>query len=120
MITQSGVEKSQLTIDQLMICNVDGSAEDSSQRPSAETPLHTCLYELDESVGAVLHTHSVSSTVISRAAGNSVSISGFEMQKAIRGVTTHKDTLDIPVFGQSAGHVETCGLCCEVLAKKMN
>lgn len=98
MITQSGREKSRLEIDDLMICNFSGKAEDSAHRPSAETPLHTALYNLDEGIGAVLHTHSVTATVLSRAAGKSVQISGFEMQKAVAGVHSHEETIELPVF----------------------
>ena len=81
-----------------MICDLTGNAEDPAHRPSAETPLHTALYTLDEGIGAVLHTHSVPSTVLSRAAGTSVSITNFEMQKAIAGIQSHETTLVIPVF----------------------
>lgn len=98
LITQSGREKSQLAIEDLMICDLHGAAVNSVDRPSAETPLHTCLYQLDNEIGAVLHTHSVASTIVSRAAGQSVSIAGFEMQKALSGVSSHEETIDIPVF----------------------
>lgn len=98
LITQSGREKSLLTIDDLMICDLQGSAVNSSNRPSAETPLHTCLYQLDPEIGAVLHTHSVTSTVLSRASANNISISGFEMQKAMAGVSSHEEAVDIPIF----------------------
>lgn len=98
LITQSGREKSQLAIGDLMICDLQGAAVNSTGRPSAETPLHTCLYRLDTEIGAVLHTHSVTSTILSRASGQSVSISGFEMQKAISGVSSHEESIIIPVF----------------------
>ena len=71
LITQSGREKSRLIPDDLMICDFHGQAIDTQQRPSAETPVHTCLYKLDAGIGAVLHTHSVAATVLSRAMGRS-------------------------------------------------
>ena len=98
LITRSGCEKSQLAIEHLMVCDLQGAAVNSTSRPSAETPLHTCLYQLDTEIGAVLHTHSVTSTVLSRASGQSVSISGFEMQKAMSGVSSHEESIDIPIF----------------------
>jgi methylthioribulose-1-phosphate dehydratase len=81
-----------------MICDLDGVAVDESCRPSAETPLHCRLYELGSSVGAVLHTHSVASTLVSKNAGGVVCLAGFEMQKAIAGVTTHEAELAVKVF----------------------
>ncbi len=37
------------------------------KKPSAETLLHALVYEIDPDAGAVLHTHSVAGTVLSRA-----------------------------------------------------
>lgn len=98
LITQSGKQKARLTCDDLMICGFDGTPVDPACRPSAETPLHHCLYELDDEIGAVLHTHSVAATLLSKQAGASLSISGFEMQKALAGVSTHEAELSIAVF----------------------
>lgn len=98
LITQSGKEKSNLSASDLMICDLQGNAIDKSVRASAETPLHTLLYRLDGSIGSVLHTHSVTSTMLSQDSQTSVSITGFEMQKAIAGVASHEETLTIPVF----------------------
>ena len=81
-----------------MVCGFDGVPADAACRPSAETPLHTALYELDDEIGAVFHTHSVAATVLSMRAGETLEVSGFEMQKAISGVTTHESTLSLRVF----------------------
>ena len=81
-----------------MICGLDGEPADAACRPSAETPLHTALYELDAGIGAVFHTHSVAATVLSMRSRESLEISGFEMQKAISGATTHESTLSLRVF----------------------
>lgn len=99
LITQSGRDKSILTIDDLMICDFDTGAIDPACTPSAETPLHTRLYLLDDAIGAVLHTHSVTSTVLSRIADESLLVSGLEMQKALSGVRSPEETVTIPVFG---------------------
>ena len=98
LITQSGRDKSLLTAADLMLCDTMGSAADGNCQPSAETPLHSALYALDESVGSVLHTHSVTATVLSRNAGASVVVEGLEMQKALRGVSTHEQSVIVPVF----------------------
>lgn len=98
LITQSGVDKSQLTADGLMVCDLDGAPGDAGLKPSAETALHTCLYKLDERIGSVLHTHSVTSTVVSRAERADLVIHGFEMQKAIDGVKSHHERLIVPIL----------------------
>jgi methylthioribulose-1-phosphate dehydratase len=101
MITQSGREKSVLSANDLMICTLDGVAVNPQDRPSAETPLHTCLYRLDANIGAVLHTHSVTATVLSRRVENELSICGFEMQKAMAGISSHEQRVAIVVFDNS-------------------
>ena len=98
LITQSGRDKSTLKVDDLMICDADGGVVDASCEPSAETPLHSALYTLDDSIGSVLHTHSVTATVLSRNAGASIVIEGLEMQKALSGVSTHEASVIVPVF----------------------
>lgn len=98
LITQSGRDKSRLGEDDLMLCDLDGNALDAACRPSAETPLHCALYKLDSTVGAVLHTHSVPATVLSKNGGDVLRIRDFEMQKALAGVTTHDEAVGIKIF----------------------
>ncbi|MEQ9564164.1 MAG: methylthioribulose 1-phosphate dehydratase [Woeseiaceae bacterium] len=98
LITQSGRDKSALTLDDLMICDMDGKPQIAHLRPSAETALHQCLYAHDENIGAVLHTHSVTATALSRRAAASLSISGYEMQKAFAGITSHETEISVPVY----------------------
>ena len=98
VITQSGKEKSRLSPDDLMICDLDGAPVDRKLKPSNETPLHSCLYKLDPGLGAVLHTHSASATVLSRAAGAEITITGFEMQKAFAGIKSHDEKINVVIF----------------------
>ena len=98
LITQSGKDKSMLVPGDLMLCDLHGAAVNAGLKPSAEALLHTALYRQDAAIGAVLHTHSVTSTVLSRAVANDLVVSGFEMQKAIRGVRSHEDSLTISLF----------------------
>jgi methylthioribulose-1-phosphate dehydratase len=62
--------------------------------------LHTVIYELFPDVGAVLHTHSVKATVLSRLveSGQALVLEGYELQKAFSGVETHESVLSVPVF----------------------
>lgn len=99
LITQSGRDKSQLDSADLMLCDAAGQALDPACKPSDETALHMRLYALDGKIGAVLHTHSVPVTVLSRITRDPVlRIRGYEMQKALTGQTSHEDTLELPIF----------------------
>ncbi len=65
-ITASGSHKGRLTPDDIMRVSATGDPLDA-KRPSAETLLHCLVYEIDPDAGSVLHTHSISGTVLSRA-----------------------------------------------------
>jgi len=101
LITRSGVDKSNLSPDCLMICGESGNSVDESLAPSAETPLHALLYRLMPDANAVLHTHSQNVSVLSRCTKSDLSISGFEMQKALSGVVSHEQRVCVPVFDNS-------------------
>jgi methylthioribulose-1-phosphate dehydratase len=98
LITQSGCDKSRLTVDDLMVCDLHGNALDPALRPSAEVGLHARLYRVDSGVGAVLHTHSVVSTVLSRATKGDLVLQGFEMQKSLTGNRSHEQAITIAIF----------------------
>ncbi len=99
-ITVSGRHKGQLTAGDVMVVDLNGQAVQSDCKSSAETLLHTVLYQIFPNVGAVLHTHSVKATVLSRLAspGSALDFEGYELQKAFSGVETHEGILSIPVF----------------------
>ncbi|MEI9852880.1 MAG: class II aldolase/adducin family protein [Sphingomonas sp.] len=65
-VTVSGAHKGRLTGGDVMRVTAQGVALDG-KKPSAETLLHALVYEVDPGAGAVLHTHSVAGTVLSRA-----------------------------------------------------
>ena len=98
LVTRSGKDKTRLSAGDFVLCDLDGNAVDAGTVPSAETPLHACLYRLDEGTAAVLHTHSAVATVMSRASGSDLTFAGFEMQKAFPGVATHDAALRLPVY----------------------
>lgn len=99
-ITVSGRHKGRLAAGDVMVVDLQGRPVQSEARSSAETRLHTVLYEALPSVGAVLHTHSVKATVLSRLvpADQSLLLEGYELQKAFEGIDTHESTLAVPVF----------------------
>ena len=102
-ITVSGKHKGQLGAGDVMVVDLQGQPVQSQARPSAETRLHTTLYQLFPDVGAVLHTHSVKATVLSRLCrlGEPLMIEGYELQKAFVGIDTHESKLTVPVFDNS-------------------
>jgi methylthioribulose-1-phosphate dehydratase len=68
-------------------------------RPSAETLLHVTIAQRRRA-GAILHTHSVWSTILSErhAAAGGLAIEGYEMLKGLQGVTTHEHREWIPIL----------------------
>lgn len=99
LITASGCHKGYLRAEQLLQVDLDGQPQASVLKPSAETLLHTRLYALDANIGAVLHTHSVASTVLSRLEqGDWLTISGYEMQKSLSGNHTHDASIRIAIL----------------------
>lgn len=99
-ITVSGRHKGQLAAGDVMVVDLNGNPVQSNCKSSAETLLHTVLYQVFPDAGAVLHTHSVKATVLSRLIppGQSLELEGYELQKAFAGVTSHEGRLSVPVF----------------------
>jgi methylthioribulose-1-phosphate dehydratase len=102
-ITISGRDKGRLTADDIMVVDMRGNAVGTTARPSAETLLHTHIYQRFADANAVLHTHSRAQTVASRlyADAGVIRFAGYELQKAIAGHTTHESQLDLPVFANT-------------------
>ena len=76
-----------------------GKSPMSSPRPSAETALHLAVVQ-SQGAGAVLHTHSVWSTVLSElySPERGLRLSGFEMLKGLEGVRTHLHAEWVPIL----------------------
>ncbi len=71
----------------------------SGRKPSAETGLHTLIYRLYPQANAVLHVHTVNATVLSRVErSTALQLNGYEMQKSLRGQTSHLDTVPVAIF----------------------
>jgi methylthioribulose-1-phosphate dehydratase len=71
-------------------------------RPSAETLLHLAVVRLT-GAGAVLHTHSVWSNILSDAhmSEGGIHIEGYEMLKGLDGITTHEHREWLPIIENS-------------------
>ena len=106
-ITLSGAPKGHLTQESILVVDMEGVSQDA-RKPSAETPLHTMLYKLDDKIGAVLHTHSVNSVVLTRLLRNKKKLrfSDYEILKAFRGIETHETEIVVPIFKNTQDMVE--------------
>ena len=104
-ITASSVDKGNLTAAHILEVNDQGLPVDGSGgagRPSAETLLHVQVIRTT-GAAAVLHTHSVWSTVLSdyHAPKGGFEIEGFEMLKGLEGVGTHEHREWLPIIENS-------------------
>ncbi|WP_271408240.1 methylthioribulose 1-phosphate dehydratase [Pseudomonas sp. Q1-7] len=99
LLTVSGKHKGQLEQDDVLATDLDGNSLEPGKKPSAETLLHTQLYRWKPEIGAVLHTHSVNATVLSRLTlADSLVFADYELQKAFSGISTHESQVLVPIF----------------------
>lgn len=99
LLTASGKHKGQLVSEDVLVTDMAGNSLEPGKNPSAETLLHTQLYRCRPAVGAVLHTHSVNATVLSRlTTGDYLEFENYELQKAFAGVVTHESAVRVPIF----------------------
>ncbi|WP_346827105.1 methylthioribulose 1-phosphate dehydratase [Serratia inhibens] len=99
LVTESGKDKGSLTEADFLLVETATNHVPSGRTPSAETGLHTLIYRLYPQIGAVLHTHSVNATVLSRVErSDGLLLQGYEMQKSLGGQSSHLDSVIIPIF----------------------
>ncbi len=96
-ITASGCDKGALSAADVLLVEID---EPDVLRTSAELPLHLQLYRDRPATGAVLHGHSIASTLVSAShlQEGRIVFSGYEILKAFRGVTSHTAAVEVPIF----------------------
>ncbi len=100
LLTASGKDKGHLLPNDFVLVDIEGKPTFPDQpKSSAETLLH-CLAVSRCNAGAVLHTHSVWSTLLSQHyfSLGGIRIEGFEMLKGLEGITTHESVAWIPIF----------------------
>ena len=102
-ITASGIDKTTIQITDFLVVDFQGNVVSGTKKPSAETLLHTTLYTLDSDIGAVLHIHTLSNTVLSShfREQDLVTFQGYEMQKALQGITHHNTEVYLPILDNS-------------------
>jgi len=99
-ITASGVAKGNLQPSHILRCDARGNVIGrTALKPSAETRLHLEVVRLRQA-GAVLHTHSVWSTILSDACASDrgLAIEGYEMLKGLQGISSHEHREWVPII----------------------
>ena len=101
-ITATGRDKGTLDAADILAIDERAGVVAGPDRPSAETALHLAILRA-RGAGAVLHTHSLWSTLLSEAhaAAGGLAIEGYEMQKALHGVRTHQSREWLPIIDNS-------------------
>ena len=102
-MSPSGVDKGQLTAEQIVLIDVRSNILSGHPgKPSDESPLHTRVV-MERGAGAVLHTHSIWSTILSdlHAAEGGLTIEGYEMLKGLEGIKTHGHRAWLPIIENS-------------------
>lgn len=107
IISRSGVDKSKFALSDLILISPQGEVLPPFNKPgiksSAETEIHTHIYEKYPEVNCVLHTHSVLGTVLSQqfVAEKQIRFEGYEIQKGLEGNMTHELESILPIVPNS-------------------
>jgi methylthioribulose-1-phosphate dehydratase len=108
-VSPSGLDKGRMEPADLLALSaagkvVGGPTTSEIARPSAETALHRVVYATHLEANAILHVHTVWNTLLSlrflesgRDAGV-VRLEGFELLKALEGVSTHEYVEELPIL----------------------
>ena len=112
-ITASGLDKGRLSREGIVVIDAEGESLNDMARASAEAALHLAIVRTRDA-GAVLHTHSVWSTLLSDRHGEAggFAIEGYEMLKGLDGISTHQHAEWIPIIENSQD--------CDALAKTID
>lgn len=108
-ISRSGVDKSGFEEEDFLYINESLEWRDPPEaKPSAETLIHLAIYRWKPEIQFVAHTHSVADTVLSMnfAPEQQLRFSGYEIQKAFEGESTHESEVFCPIFPNSQDMAE--------------
>jgi methylthioribulose-1-phosphate dehydratase len=99
-ITSSGLDKGLLNPDQIVQIDETGQIHGRQEgKPSAEARIHIAVVRArGVGAGAVLHTHSIWSTILSDGADGGIVLEGYEMLKGLDGVGTHEHREWLPII----------------------
>lgn len=67
VIKPSGVEYEELTVDQMVVVDLEGQVIEGQLKPSSDTATHLVLYKAFSEIGGIVHTHSQWATSFAQA-----------------------------------------------------
>ena len=67
VIKPSGVEYVKMTVEDMVVVNLDGEIVEGHLKPSSDTPTHLELYRQFLDIGGIVHTHSSWATIFAQA-----------------------------------------------------
>lgn len=67
VIKPSGVPREELTVESLVVLDLEGRVIEGGLRPSTDTPTHLVLYRAFAGIGGIVHTHSTWATAWAQA-----------------------------------------------------
>src|SRR5215510_2112803 len=121
-MTPSGVDKGALVASQILLIDEQRRViSDHQAKPSDEAPLHIRIVK-ERGAGAVFHTHSVWSTMLSdlHAGDGGIAVEGYEMLKGLAGVKTHEHAEWLPIIENSQNLEQLAGKTAQVLNEHVN
>ena len=57
VIKPSGIPYDELTLDDMVVVDLDGKLVEGRRKPSSDTPTHLALYKAFAGIGGIVHTH---------------------------------------------------------------
>lgn len=67
VIKPSGVAYEKLTLEDMVVVNLEGEIIEGNRRPSSDTPTHLELYKSFKNIGGITHSHSEYATIFAQA-----------------------------------------------------
>ena len=67
VIKPSGIDYDNMTIDDMVVIDVEGNLIEGKWKPSSDTPTHLKLYKAFPQIGGITHTHSNYATMFAQA-----------------------------------------------------
>ena len=67
VIKPSGVSYDEMTVEDMVVVDLDGNVVEGRLKPSSDTPTHWELYKAFPSIGGIVHTHSTYATAWAQA-----------------------------------------------------
>lgn len=121
LMAPSGVDKGLVKPADLIKVNGQAELVEGEGKASAETFLHLAI-ATSQNAGAILHTHSIFNTLISElyAEQGQVCFTNHEMLKGIAGITSHTQTVSLPILPNSQNMPQLAQEVTELLKHQPN